>query len=101
MKGLVGLLFFLAATWSYSAVVVDEVRSIDYQSDEVIVTFWGNSQVFRLQKTNKWIPCLETSLKSDQFVGLVLASESAGIKSCKLVSKQHPGAQKIEKRRAR
>ena len=102
MKGLLSFVILLSASWALASVyLVDEVRSIDYGNKEVVVTLWGNNRVYRLQKTNKWIPCLETSLKSDQFVGLVLASENAGIKSCKLVSKEHPGAQNREKRNAR
>lgn len=66
------------------SVRIDQVRSIEYNNGEVIVSFWKNNQVFRLQDNSHLLPCLENGWKAEKEVVMGMNKDAKVILNCKL-----------------
>lgn len=82
------LIFF--ALISLAAVTQKEmssyrIRSIEPLDDEneVMVTFWEDNRVYRIQKNSKIHDCLESAIKRTEKVRLKLDKEGQTLESCK------------------
>lgn len=83
------ILFLLLMSFSLNAFskdsnVVYRVRSVEADNGKVMVTFWENNRVFRLEKDSKFLPCLENGFKSKKKVVLKLNKKADVIRDCKL-----------------
>lgn len=83
------ILFLLLMSFSLDAFskdsnVVYRVRSVEADNGKVMVTFWENNRVFRIEKDSKFLPCLENGFKSKKKVVLKLNKKADVIRDCKL-----------------
>ena len=78
------LMSFSLDAFSKASGVVYRVRSVEADNGKVMVTFWENNRVFRLDKDSKFLPCIENGFKSKKKVVLKLNKKAHVIRDCKL-----------------
>lgn len=71
-------------------IMIDQVRSIDYDKGEATITFWSTNQVYRLPESASVLPCLQNGEKSKQKVVMEVNKDAKIIESCKLYSGGNP-----------
>ena len=64
--------------------MIDKVRSIDFEKDEAIITFWSTNQVYRLPANATVMPCLENAQKAKKQVVMEVNEDAKLIESCRL-----------------
>ncbi len=72
-------------------IMIDQVRSIDYDKNEATVTFWSTNQVYRLPANALVMPCLQNGKKAKQKVVMQMNNDAKLIESCKLYGGGNPG----------
>lgn len=82
--GLISIPVFAATKPAEKTIMLETVRSIDYDDGEASVTFWGTNHVYRMPENASVMPCLWNGMKAKKKVALEMNEDAKFIKDCKL-----------------